>query len=128
MHPLTTLNGFPNGNIIQYHSHTDEPEGEMKTRLILQPGSRGTRKLLARYGQRMVCVRYRYDERLKRRYKTVELIVDEVTWELKPPEVGHAGERPDPIRGRCVAQADQECRRPLGREKAGMADTIRKSR
>ncbi|MGD0174242.1 MAG: hypothetical protein ABSC61_07400 [Anaerolineales bacterium] len=60
----------------------------MKTRLILQPGSRGTRKLLARYGKRMVCVRYRYDERLKRRYKTVELIVDEVPWEPKPPRGG----------------------------------------
>lgn len=60
----------------------------MKTRLILRPGSRGTRKLLAQYGKRLVCVRYRYDERLKRRYKTIELIVDEVAWEPKPPRPG----------------------------------------
>lgn len=60
----------------------------MKTRLILQPGSRGTRKLLAQYGKRLVCVRYRYDERLKRRYKTVELIVDEIAWQPKPPRPG----------------------------------------
>ena len=60
----------------------------MKTRLILRPGSRGTRKLLAQYGKRLVCVRYRYDERLKRRYKTVELIVDEIPWEPKPPRPG----------------------------------------
>jgi hypothetical protein len=60
----------------------------MKTRLILRPGSRGTRKLLAQHGKRLVCVRYRYDERLKRRYKTVELIVDEIAWEPKPPRPG----------------------------------------
>ncbi|MGB7538731.1 MAG: hypothetical protein WBM17_09345 [Anaerolineales bacterium] len=36
----------------------------MKTLLFLQPGQRGTRKLLAEYGKRMICVRYRYDERL----------------------------------------------------------------
>ena len=56
----------------------------MKTRLILKPGSRGTKKLLAQYGRRLIYVRYRYNERLKRRYKTVELIVDEIAWEPKP--------------------------------------------
>jgi hypothetical protein len=60
----------------------------MKTKLILQPGSRGTRKLLAQYGKRLLYVRYRYDERLKRRIKTVELIVDEIVWEPKPPRPG----------------------------------------
>jgi hypothetical protein len=63
-------------------------EGEMKTKLILKPGSRGTKKLLAQYGKRLVNVRYRYDARLKRRYKTVELIVDEIEWEPKPPRPG----------------------------------------
>jgi hypothetical protein len=51
--------------------------------LKLRPGQPGTKKLLSRYGDRLVCVRYRYDERRKRRYKTVELIVDEVGWEPK---------------------------------------------
>jgi hypothetical protein len=60
----------------------------MKTRLVLKPGSRGTRKLLAEYGKRLVCVRYRYDGRLKRRWKTVELIVAEAFWEPKPPRPG----------------------------------------
>jgi hypothetical protein len=60
----------------------------MKTLLVLRPGSRGTRKLLAEYGKRMVCVRYRYDERLKRRYKTVELIVSEIAWEPEVPRPG----------------------------------------
>lgn len=36
----------------------------------------------------MVCVRYKYDERLKRRWKTVELIVSEAYWEPKPPRPG----------------------------------------
>lgn len=43
----------------------------------LKPGDCGTKKLAARYGDRLVCVRYRKDEEKKRRYTTIELIVDE---------------------------------------------------
>jgi hypothetical protein len=56
--------------------------------LVLQPGERGTRRLLAEYGQRLVCVRYRYDERLKRRWKTAELIVSESHWAPREPRPG----------------------------------------
>ena len=53
----------------------------MRARLILKPGQRGTKKLCAEYGERLVCVRYRYDEVQRKRLKTVELIVDEIDWE-----------------------------------------------
>ncbi len=43
----------------------------------LAPGSPGTKRFLERFGERLVCVRYRYDEANTRRYTTVELIVDE---------------------------------------------------
>jgi hypothetical protein len=33
----------------------------MRTRLHLKPGQKGTKQLLAQYGDRLVCVRYRYD-------------------------------------------------------------------
>src|SRR5437667_2887360 len=56
----------------------------MRVRLKLKPGKRGTKKLLAEYGDRLVCVRYRYDIERKRRFKTVELIVDEIPWQPKP--------------------------------------------
>lgn len=57
----------------------------LRTRLSLRPGERGTRKLHARYGDRLVCVRYRYDEATGRRIKTVELIVDETEVEPTAP-------------------------------------------
>lgn len=47
------------------------------------PGQRGTKKLLTQYGKKLVCVRYRYDEIRKKRFKTVELIVEESGWEPK---------------------------------------------
>jgi hypothetical protein len=53
----------------------------MHTRLTLKPGQRVTKKLLAQYGDQLVCIRYRYDELKGKRYKTVELIVDEIDWE-----------------------------------------------
>ncbi|HQE93531.1 MAG TPA: hypothetical protein PLH19_11865 [Anaerolineae bacterium] len=52
----------------------------MRTRLKLQPGMRGTKKLVEKYGDRLVCVRYRYDAALGKRYKTVELIEEEAAW------------------------------------------------
>jgi hypothetical protein len=52
----------------------------MKTRLTLRPGQRGTRRLVAEHGDRLVCVRYRYDDVRKIRIKTVELIVEECPW------------------------------------------------
>jgi hypothetical protein len=55
----------------------------MRVRLKLKPGQRGTKKLTHKYGDRLVCVRYRYDEKSRKRYTTVELIVSETTWQ--PP-------------------------------------------
>jgi len=52
----------------------------MKTRLSLAPGQNGTTKLLAKYGDRLVCVRYRYDADRHVRHKTVELIVETAPW------------------------------------------------
>ena len=48
----------------------------MITRLKLKPGQKGTKALVAKYGDDLVCVRYRYDETGRNRIKTVELIVE----------------------------------------------------
>ena len=56
----------------------------METRLSLAPGQNGTKKLLARYGERLVRVRYRYDAERKVRLKTVELIVEVTPWTPRP--------------------------------------------
>jgi hypothetical protein len=53
----------------------------MRIRLTLHPHQRGAKKLLAQYGKHLVCVRYRYDEQRKKRFKTVELIVEESAWD-----------------------------------------------
>jgi hypothetical protein len=48
----------------------------MKARLKLKPGQKGTKALVEKYGDSLVCVRYRYDEKSRTRLKTVELIVE----------------------------------------------------
>ncbi|MEZ4732416.1 MAG: hypothetical protein R3E79_35345 [Caldilineaceae bacterium] len=53
----------------------------MEIRLTLTPGQPGTKRLVGQYGDRLVCVRYRYDDLRRKRYKTVELIVEEVSLE-----------------------------------------------
>jgi hypothetical protein len=50
----------------------------MKTRLALRPGQNGTKKLVAKYGARLVAVRYRYDPAYRIRLKTVELIGEQL--------------------------------------------------
>lgn len=61
----------------------------MRTRLNLKPGQRGTKQLLAQYGDRLICVRYRYDAQRKKRLKTVELLVTERDWEPRPPRMAN---------------------------------------
>ena len=48
----------------------------MEVRKKLKPGTHGTKRLQKIYGEDLICVRYRYDEKKRTRYTTVELIVD----------------------------------------------------
>jgi len=64
----------------------------MTVRAIFKPGQKGTRKLVDEYGEQLVAVRYRYNENVNKRYKTIELIIDEKEWQVIDPE----GKMPDP--------------------------------
>jgi len=61
----------------------------MRIRLTRKPGQPGTIHELKAYGDRLICVRYRYDQAHHKRHKTVELIVETITWhpEPVPPEM-----------------------------------------
>ena len=59
----------------------------MRTRLHLKPGQKGTKQLLTQYGDRLVCVRYRYDAQRKKRFKTVEIMVAEREWDPPAPRL-----------------------------------------
>lgn len=62
----------------------------MRAKKKLKPGQPGTKRLLEKYGQRLICVRYRYDEEQQMRYKTAELIIEAVPW--KPKSARLAGD------------------------------------
>ena len=79
-----------------------------RVRLHLKPGQKGTKQLLAQYGDRLICVRYRYDAQQKKRFKTVELLVAERDWEPPPPLFAR-----DQIVGLRVAFADVAVRDPV---------------
>jgi hypothetical protein len=68
---------------------------------ISSRGQKGTKQLLAQYGDRLICVPYRYDAQRKKRFKTVELLVAERDWEPPRPRFAH-----DQIVGLRVAFAD----------------------
>ena len=57
----------------------------MKTRLTLKPGQEGTKRLVKKYGEALVCIRFRYDEKTGKRLKTVELIEEQADWTPPPP-------------------------------------------
>lgn len=57
----------------------------MHIRTVRKPGEPGTQKLVAKYGKRLVSVRYRYDPQAHKRYKTVELIIAEEDWQPTEP-------------------------------------------
>ena len=78
----------------------------MRTRLTRQPGQPGTKQLVAEYGAKLVCVRYRYDEAKGRRVKTVELIVEETSY--TPGAVSY---KPQTIVGLQIGFAEVEIKR-----------------
>jgi hypothetical protein len=68
----------------------------MKTRLILEPGQKGTKRLTDKYGDALVCVRFRYDAESRQRLKTVELIVERADW--TPPASKYSADTLAPLR------------------------------
>ena len=57
----------------------------MKTRLTLKPGQHGTKSLTKKYGDDLICVRFRYDPETQQRLKTVELVVERSDWTPPSP-------------------------------------------
>ncbi len=74
----------------------------MRACLKLKPGQRGTKKLVELYGSRLLCVRYWYDQEKRKRFKTVELVVEEVPWEPGMRERGN------PVVSLCVDFAERD--------------------
>ena len=60
--------------------------GKMRT---LKPGQPGTRQLYEKYGEDLVCVRYRYDKERMMCLKTVELVVDRKLWNPTKKTIPH---------------------------------------
>ncbi|ABB33020.2 hypothetical protein GeomeDRAFT_3302 [Geobacter metallireducens RCH3] len=84
----------------------------MNARVKLKPGQKGTKKLLAQYGDSLVCVRYRYDVEKRKQVKTVELIVSETDWTPPPPKYPESALVP--LRVGVTEKALQEQVRVLG--------------
>ena len=57
----------------------------MHVSTIRKPGEPGTQKLVAKYGERLVAVRFRNCPIKGKRYKTIELIIAEEDW-APPPD------------------------------------------
>ncbi len=70
--------------ILPEEPHNTHSSHTLKTKRKVLPGQPGTKKLQKQYGDRLICVRYRYDTSRNLRVKTVELIVDEQPWQPDP--------------------------------------------
>lgn len=68
----------------------------MTTSVKLKPGQKGTKKLVAQYGDALICVRYRYDAKKRKRLKTIEIVVGEDDW--TPPPAKYADSALVPLR------------------------------
>jgi len=54
------------------------------TKTTLKPGQKGTKRLMEKYGERLLAVRYKHDPQTGRRYLTVEL-VEEIAEPIEAP-------------------------------------------
>lgn len=50
---------------------------DLLTEKTLMPGDPGTQKWIKKFGDQLICIRYKYDRIRKKKLKTVELIVEE---------------------------------------------------
>jgi hypothetical protein len=90
--------------------------GKMETRVTLRPGDRGTKKLVQEFGQKLLCVRYRYDPVRRMRHKTVELVVESAPWDPVRQSLdgrGGSGGRPPVLVGVRVEYREEELRRRI---------------
>jgi hypothetical protein len=76
----------------------------MIAKATLRPGQKGTKRLLEKYGDRLVCVRYRYDSVNGKRYTTVELLEAESHWTRK--NVSSKGEQRNTETGKLSVRSD----------------------
>lgn len=84
----------------------------METRTTLRPSDKGTRKLAARFGSRLVCVRYRYVAIARRRCTTVELVVAEGAWTPRERAPRQSRSQEEIVRVR-VAYGEEDLRSKL---------------
>ncbi len=106
---------------ILLHSEQVSSTGHtMETRVTLRPGEKGTKGLVAEYGHRLICVRYRYDAAAGLRYKTVELVVEQVPWDPAKHAIDPTGRpgRPPSLVGVRVAYEDRALQQEI-RESGG---------
>lgn len=54
---------------------------------VLRPGKAGIKKLERRFGDKLICVRYRYDKERNVTLKTVELVVEEFPRKSKEKKI-----------------------------------------
>jgi hypothetical protein len=53
----------------------------------LLPGQPGTKKYQKKYGDKLVCIRYKYDINKKEKIKTIELIISREDWKLEKKKI-----------------------------------------
>lgn len=75
----------------------------MEVRKTLQPGQQGTHRWKNKFGEKLLNVRYRYDDMRRKRYTTVEIIVEEKAYIHSPAndivrESRERAENPDDIK------------------------------
>ena len=104
LYPFTGIDG--------HFAHAVKPPSKetlaMRISTTVQPGQRGAKQFFAHSGDRLGCLRYRYAEQHKKRFKTRELIVEE--WAGIPPPPQQAQESLVLVR---VALPERELRRQV---------------
>lgn len=61
----------------------------MKIGKVLKPGQAGTKKWVEKFGEDLICVRYRYDTIRRLKLKTVEIIVEQDDWNMNSQRIPH---------------------------------------
>ena len=60
-----------------------------RTAKTIYPGQAGSKKWMQKYGDDLLCIRYKYDAENREKIKTVELLAEKQEWRIEKRKIPH---------------------------------------
>jgi len=64
-------------------------KNEFRTQKVLKAGQPGTQKYVRQFGEKLLCIRHKYEKMTQQKYITAEIIVESTKWYPNADNIPH---------------------------------------